>query len=160
MGRKSGPELLPGTLDLLILQALVAGSRHGYGIAHHLRSVSDDVMKRQELKSRGLDRAEADAAAHRALGNLPLTHDQVRDVWIAPWLQGVAQDIRYGLRTMNLPFTMTPAEAADCAESFGPKTAYPYHYAGQDFREFGAALSGSGIEVRPRNWYPVIRARR
>ena len=129
------------------------------------REIDDELqfhldMKRQELKSRGLDRAEADAAAHRALGNLPLTHDQVRDVWIAPWLQGVAQDIRYGLRTMNLPFTMTPAEAADCAESFGPKTAYPYHHAGQDFREFGAALSGSGIEVRLRNWYPVIRARR
>ena len=45
MGRKNGPELLPGTLDLLILQALVAGSQHGYGIAHHLQSVSDDVLQ-------------------------------------------------------------------------------------------------------------------
>ena len=45
MGRKSGPEILPGTLDLLILQALVAGSRHGYGIARHLQSVSDDVLQ-------------------------------------------------------------------------------------------------------------------
>ena len=70
------------------------------------------------------------------------------------------EDIDVAFLPMNLPFTMTPAEAADCAESFGPKIAYPYHYAGQDFREFGAALSGSGIEVRLRNWYPVIRARR
>jgi len=45
MGRKSGPELLPGTLDLLILRTLAAGSQHGYGIASHLRTVSDDVLQ-------------------------------------------------------------------------------------------------------------------
>ena len=45
MGIKSGPELLPGTLDLLILQTLAAGSQHGYGIAHHLQTVSDDVLQ-------------------------------------------------------------------------------------------------------------------
>ena len=37
-------------------------------------------MKRQELESRGLDRAAAATAARRALGNLPLTRDRVRDV--------------------------------------------------------------------------------
>ena len=45
MGKKSGPELLPGTLDLLILQTLASGSQHGYGIAHHLKTVSDDVLQ-------------------------------------------------------------------------------------------------------------------
>ena len=40
MGRKSGPELLPGTLDLR-------------------------QMKRRELESQGLDRAAADDLAHR-----------------------------------------------------------------------------------------------
>ena len=45
MGKKSGPELLPGTLDLLILQTLVSGSQHGYGIALHLKIVSDDVLQ-------------------------------------------------------------------------------------------------------------------
>ena len=38
-------ELLPGTLDLLILKALVRGEMHGYGIAQHLKSVSDDVLQ-------------------------------------------------------------------------------------------------------------------
>jgi len=37
-------ELLPGTLDMLILRALRAGSLHGYGIAERLRLVSDDVL--------------------------------------------------------------------------------------------------------------------
>ena len=45
MGKKSGPELLPGTLDLLILRTLAAGSQHGYGIASHLKTVSDDVLQ-------------------------------------------------------------------------------------------------------------------
>src|SRR6201993_1854065 len=39
------PELLPGTLDLLILRALAPGSMHGYGIASRLKAVSDDVLQ-------------------------------------------------------------------------------------------------------------------
>ena len=39
------PDLLPGTLDLLILRALRAGSKHGYGIAQHLSATSDDVLQ-------------------------------------------------------------------------------------------------------------------
>ncbi len=38
-------ELLPGTLDLLILKALVHGTMHGYGIAQRLKEVSDDVLQ-------------------------------------------------------------------------------------------------------------------
>ena len=45
MGRAEAPELLPGTLDLLILKALARGSMHGYGIAQHLRLVSEDVLQ-------------------------------------------------------------------------------------------------------------------
>jgi PadR family transcriptional regulator, regulatory protein PadR len=38
-------ELLPGTLDLLILRTLRGGPKHGYGIAQHLKLVSDDVLE-------------------------------------------------------------------------------------------------------------------
>src|SRR5207244_2832468 len=41
----TSPDLLPGTLDLLILRALVRGPMHGYGIAQRLRQVSDDVLQ-------------------------------------------------------------------------------------------------------------------
>ncbi len=44
MATREAPDLLPGTLDLLILKTLVRGPMHGYGIAEHLRSVSDDVL--------------------------------------------------------------------------------------------------------------------
>jgi transcriptional regulator len=39
------PDLLPGTLDLLILRTLVRGPTHGYGIAQHLRAASEDVLQ-------------------------------------------------------------------------------------------------------------------
>jgi PadR family transcriptional regulator, regulatory protein PadR len=39
------PDLLPGTLDLLILRTLVAGSLHGYAIADRLKVVSQAVLQ-------------------------------------------------------------------------------------------------------------------
>jgi transcriptional regulator len=45
MGKDKSAELLPGTLDLLILKALVAGELHGYGIAQRLKQLSDDVLQ-------------------------------------------------------------------------------------------------------------------
>jgi transcriptional regulator len=46
MGLTNTPsDLLPGTLELLILKALRSGARHGYGIVEHLRLVSDDVLR-------------------------------------------------------------------------------------------------------------------
>jgi transcriptional regulator len=37
-------DLLPGTLELLILKSLVSGAKHGYGIVEHLRIASKDVL--------------------------------------------------------------------------------------------------------------------
>ena len=39
------PELLPGTLALLILRALRDQTLHGYGIAQRLREISKDVLQ-------------------------------------------------------------------------------------------------------------------
>jgi PadR family transcriptional regulator PadR len=38
------PDLLQGTLDLLILRALQWGPQHGHGIGVALRATSDDVL--------------------------------------------------------------------------------------------------------------------
>ena len=45
VSRSATPELLPGTLDLLILRALRDDTLHGYGIAQRLREVSKDVLQ-------------------------------------------------------------------------------------------------------------------
>src|SRR5947208_7773544 len=44
MERKS-PELLPGTLDLLILRVLARETMHGYGVAQRLKTISDEVLE-------------------------------------------------------------------------------------------------------------------
>ncbi len=42
----STADLLPGTLDLLLLRVLATGgAMHGYGIAHRLKQVSGDVLQ-------------------------------------------------------------------------------------------------------------------
>lgn len=50
MGKNTPPrqELLPGTLDMMILKSLSIGVMHGYGIAQHIRSVSGEVLQVEE----------------------------------------------------------------------------------------------------------------
>jgi PadR family transcriptional regulator, regulatory protein PadR len=46
MGLTNTPsDLLPGTLELLVLKSLVHGAKHGYAIVEHLRLTSDDVLR-------------------------------------------------------------------------------------------------------------------
>ena len=40
--------ILPGTLDLLILKTLAAGTLHGYAIAQHIHRLSGDALKVEE----------------------------------------------------------------------------------------------------------------
>ena len=46
MGRKS--ELLPGTLDMLILKTLSRGPMHGYGIALSIKRQSEEALTVEE----------------------------------------------------------------------------------------------------------------
>ena len=49
MGKmKARQDLLPGTLDMLILKSLTRGVMHGYGIVEHIRTLSDEVLKVEE----------------------------------------------------------------------------------------------------------------
>ncbi len=64
------------------------------------------------------------------------------------------KDIDVAFVCMNLPYTMTPEEAAEGVKGFGPKVVYPYHYRGADLEIFVDALkSQPGVEVRLREWY-------
>jgi PadR family transcriptional regulator len=46
--RKSRNELLPGTLEMLILKTLSVQSMHGYGIAQHIQVISAEVLTIEE----------------------------------------------------------------------------------------------------------------
>jgi PadR family transcriptional regulator, regulatory protein PadR len=62
-----GGDLVQGTLDMLVLKALMRGAMHGYGIMEFIQQTSDDVLKVEEgalypalhrLELRGLLAAE------------------------------------------------------------------------------------------------------
>lgn len=68
-------------------------------------------------------------------------------------------DIDVAFVCMNVPFTMTIAEAVTAVRAFRPRVVYPYHYRNSDGspadvagfkRQVGADPS---IEVRLRTWY-------
>ena len=67
---------------------------------------------------------------------------------------------------MNLPFTETPQEAAECVKAFRPKVVYAYHYrqqglepADKNMKDFAAALKGTpGVEVKMADFYPPAPA--
>ena len=80
------------------------------------------------------------------------------DTEVTPEMKAL-KNIDIAFLPMNLPFTMTPQEAATGARAFKPKIVYPYHYRypfskkNDNPQQFAKALAGSGIEVRLRGWY-------
>lgn len=54
------------------------------------------VLRQDALERAGVN--DAAAASRRALGNVTLAREDARDVWIWPWLDSVARDVRYALR--------------------------------------------------------------
>lgn len=53
---------------------------------------------------------------------------------------------------MNLPYTMTPEQAAEAVNTFKPAILYPYHYGESDLGGLEAAI-GAHTELRLRDWY-------
>jgi len=46
--RNEQKDLLPGTLEMLILQTLRRGALHGYAIAQHIQQTSQDILQVEE----------------------------------------------------------------------------------------------------------------
>jgi PadR family transcriptional regulator PadR len=45
---KQKPDLLQGTLDMLILKALSLGAMHGYGVGQRITQLAEDMLKVEE----------------------------------------------------------------------------------------------------------------
>jgi L-ascorbate metabolism protein UlaG (beta-lactamase superfamily) len=66
------------------------------------------------------------------------------------------RNIDYAFVCMNLPYTMTPEQAASAVREMKPRVVIPYHYRGKDGMsdlERFKGLVGPGIEVRMLKWY-------
>ncbi|HYZ82898.1 MAG TPA: PadR family transcriptional regulator [Bryobacteraceae bacterium] len=48
MGKRSPEDLLPGTLDMMILKSLARGPMHGYDIAETIEQTSGEVLQVEE----------------------------------------------------------------------------------------------------------------
>jgi L-ascorbate metabolism protein UlaG (beta-lactamase superfamily) len=129
------------------------------------------VLRNGESREIGPWKIEAVAAYNNQRGPAPgkLYHDKGRgngyvityggkrfyfsgDTEATPEMRAL-KNIEVAYICMNLPYTMTPEEAAEAVRAFKPRVAIPYHYRGSDLSVFEKALAGSGVEVRIRNWY-------
>lgn len=59
------------------------------------------ALLERDLERRGSAPADARTEAARILGNVTLRREQARAVWLAPWLESIWQDGRYGVRTLG-----------------------------------------------------------
>ncbi len=77
-----------------------------------------------------------------------------------PEMRGLA-NIDVAFVPMNLPYTMSVAQAAAAVRQFRPKIVYPYHFRNgdgtlADLDEFRRLVGeGAGVEIRVRQWYPA-----
>ena len=69
-----------------------------------------------------------------------------------PEMRGL-KNIDVAFIPMNLPYTMTPEEAADAVRAFLPKVVYPYHYQKSDVNAFKTGLANTKTDVRIIDWY-------
>ncbi len=56
-------------------------------------------LEAEERAADGLSDEAARLAARRAFGNIAMTREDARAVWLPLWLQHIAQDVRYAVRT-------------------------------------------------------------
>ena len=63
------------------------------------------------------------------------------------------KDIAAAFLPMNLPYTMTPDQAAEAINTFKPAIAYPYHYGESDLSVLETSV-GNHTELRLLKWYP------
>ena len=80
------------------LRALWRWNRQEAELEDELRfHLSEEVDQGVEA---GLTPEQAGVAARKSLGNVPLITNQVRDVWVWLWVQGLSLDFKLGLRML------------------------------------------------------------
>ncbi len=89
-----------------MLSKLVRRIRYLLGQDQRDRSLAEEIrshldLHAEELVNQGLQPEAADYAARRRFGNSTLIREDARAVWIARWFDEIAQDLRYGLRSLR-----------------------------------------------------------
>ena len=80
--------------------------RHGLSARRHAEELAAELEAHRahvqgRLESEGVPREEAAARSRRAMGNIALTREDARDVWVGPLLQRLWRDALYGARGLR-----------------------------------------------------------
>jgi L-ascorbate metabolism protein UlaG (beta-lactamase superfamily) len=129
-------------------------------VLHNGESTAWETLKIEAVPMYNLKRGPSEGKFYHDKGRgngYVLTYGGMR-FYIAGDTEGIPEmralkNIDVAFVPMNLPYTMTPEEAADAVRAFHPKVVYPYHYQGSNIKDFARLLNGSGIEVRLKDWY-------
>jgi macrolide transport system ATP-binding/permease protein len=103
------------------LRSLLQRRRTDDDLREELRFHLDEEA--EEMQAEGVARHEAQLAAQRDLGNVALVQEDMRAVWTWTWLEQLAQDCRYGLRTMVANKTFSTLAILSLALGIGANTA-------------------------------------
>jgi putative ABC transport system permease protein len=90
------------------------------------RELSEEIEFHREMKTRELERAgagDAGSAIRREMGNVTFMKEESRAVWIWPWIESLAQDIRIELRQLRKSPAFAVTTIAILALGIGLNTA-------------------------------------
>jgi predicted permease len=109
----------------------------------HIAERADDLM------DEGWSRGDALAQARREFGNRTLHAERSREVWIAPWLSSVWQDLHYAARSVTRQPGFTLSAVGILALGIGPVTAIFTMFNGRVLRPWPVRDPSSIAIVKP-----------
>ena len=114
------------------------------------REIDTHVAERaDDLIDQGLSAADAQAQARREFGNRTLSIERSREVWIAPWLSSIWQDLRYAARSIVREPGFAASAIGILALGIGPVTVLVTMFNGWLLQPWPVRDPSSIVNVRP-----------